>query len=101
MSKETLKNGMTLFFFRAWLLFQGRQIFQNALDDINLVLKDVPSGLGTQAEELFSCAPIAYENRTGKPMPMKIRKLPKLQGIPWNEESVSMLFPEIAKFYAE
>jgi hypothetical protein len=85
--------------FRAWLILQGKTVFEAALTDSSKVLKVVPAGLSTQADQLLSCARIAFENRTGKPMSERVSHVRKLEGREWSEDTVENLYPAIHRHY--
>jgi len=85
--------------FRAWLILQGREMFELALTDIRKILSKVPAGLGTQAEGLLSAATIAYESRTDKLLrPRKVSSY-KLKGDQWEEHEIETRYPEVCKYY--
>jgi len=85
--------------FRAWLILQGREIFELALTDIRKILSKVPAGLGTQAEGLLSVAAIAYERRTGKFLQPRRISSYKLKGDQWEEHELETRYPEVCKYY--
>ena len=85
--------------FRAWLILQGREIFELALTDIRKIMRKVPAGLGTQAEGLLSVAAIAYERRTGKFLQPRKASSFKLKGDQWEEHELETRFPEVCKYY--
>lgn len=85
--------------FRAWLILQGREVFERAVRDVGEVLDDVPSGLGTQAGELLTAAEIAYEARSGKPLVRGKRKGWSLSGEPWGEDDLEGHYPEVFRRY--
>lgn len=85
--------------FRAWLILQGREIFELALTDIRKIMSKVPAGLGTQAEGLLSVPAIAYERRTGKFLQPRKASSYKLKGDQWEEHELETRFPEVCKYY--
>lgn len=85
--------------FRCWLVLQGRKIFEDAIADVHKVLSKVPPGLSTQADQLLSCARIAYENRTGAPLSEKAGRPKGPKGREWSEEEVGKVYPKIEKHY--
>jgi hypothetical protein len=85
--------------FRCWLILQGKRVFEDALTDVHRILSKVPPGLGTQGDQLLSCARVAYENRTGGPLSEKVGRLKEPKGREWSEEEVSVLYPKIEKHY--
>lgn len=86
--------------FRAWLILQGPNCFQQVLENIKQVLKHVPPGQGTQAEGLLSAPAIAYEARAGKPcVPLKT-VIREPQGEPWEESGLERRYPEVYRYYS-
>jgi len=85
--------------FRAWLILQGQEVYELALNDIHKVIDKVPSGSGTQAESLLSVAAIAYESRTGKSLPPVKGSIKKLQGNSWKEEELKMRYPIVCQYF--
>lgn len=85
--------------FRCWLILQGKKVFEDAIADVHKVLSKVPPGLATQADQLLSCARIAYENRTGAPLTEKAGRLKGPKGREWSEEEVGKVYPKIEKHY--
>ncbi len=87
--------------FRAWLVLQGREVFELALTDIRQAMEHVPSGLGTSAQELLNAAFIAYEARAGKLMPPSKPRSAEPLGDHWEEDDLERVYPEIFKYYRE
>jgi len=88
-------------YFRAWLILQGKEVFDLALEDVNKVAKFVPAGLQTSNDQLVWAPSIAYEARAGKALvPGKI-KCYDLKGEPWEEEDLAKRFPKLVHFYRE
>jgi hypothetical protein len=85
--------------FRAWLVLQGRSLFERALANIDDVLDDVPPGTGTSGEGLLMAAPIAFEARTGKVMKFPPQRARGLTGVSWEEDDLARRFPEAARHY--
>ncbi|MCA3130967.1 MAG: DUF4240 domain-containing protein [Betaproteobacteria bacterium] len=56
-------------YFRAWIVAQGREVFEAALRGPEDLLGAVALEGNLQCEELMYAAGEAYERRTGKPMP--------------------------------
>ena len=87
--------------FRAWLVLQGRSLFERALANIDDVLEEVPPGPGTSAEGLSMAASIAFDARTGKVMKRPAQKLRDPTGEPWEEEDLTLRFPKAVRHYRE
>jgi hypothetical protein len=85
--------------FRAWLILQGRGLFESALKDMHKILRKVPRGLSTHAAELLFAASTAYEARYGKAMALITAKNKKLAGTPWQENDLPRIYPDIVKHY--
>jgi uncharacterized protein (DUF2267 family) len=85
--------------FRAWLILQGRDVFERALSDVKTVLNDVPAGLATAGEALMTAAPIAHEMRAGKVLKIASRSTPILTGEPWEESDLVRQYPELSAYY--
>jgi hypothetical protein len=85
--------------FRAWLILQGRGLFESALKDMHKILRKVPRGLSTHAAELLFAASTAYEARSGKAMAPITAKSKKLAGTPWQENDLPRIYPDIVKHY--
>jgi hypothetical protein len=85
--------------FRAWLILQGQEVYELALNDIHEVMHKIPTGSGTQAEGLLSIAAIAYESRTGKSLPPVKGIAKNLQGDSWKEEELEMKYPDVCQYF--
>ncbi len=85
--------------FRAWLVLQGRRLFELALGDIRAVFDEVPAGLQTSAEGLLMAAPVAFEARPGKAMKMARGRISRLKGEPWEENELAERYPELVRYY--
>ncbi|MBB2948759.1 hypothetical protein FB565_008545 [Actinoplanes lutulentus] len=71
-------------YFRGWLMAQGRDVFERAVDDPD-TLADVPAvreGLDLEAEDMFGVANSVYWDRTGH-APADTAGYPQL-GVFWN-----------------
>jgi len=86
-------------YFRAWLLLQGKTTYTRTLNDIHQVLREIPAGIGTQAEGLLSIVNIAYFDQTGKSPPLVEESRCELEGIPWEPEALQTRYPEIWDYY--
>ena len=85
--------------FRAWLVLQGRRLFELALHDIRAVFDEVPTGPQTSAEALLMAAPVAFATRAGKAMKIARRSTSRLKGQPWDENELSRRYPELVRYY--
>ena len=92
--------------FRAWLIGQGKDIFDKALVNPESLVDYVEPGQETQSESLLYVAFEAYElntNRSSETMPRirSFKSRPKLKGIPSkNEDEMLKRFPKAAaKFW--
>ncbi len=81
--------------FRAWLILQGKELFEAALQDIHQVYRRIPAGLETSAEGLRSAAAVPYQARTSQAMPLAKGGVEKLRGTKWEEEDLPGRYPEI------
>ncbi len=84
--------------FRAWLILQGKPLFDLTIKDVNQACALIPAGLETQAEQLAGCAAIAFENRSGLPLAAKVTKT-RTKGKQWQEEKLESLHPKLWKRY--
>jgi hypothetical protein len=84
--------------FRAWLIVQGKSLFEATAKDANTVSPMIPRGLGTTADHLLCCAAIAHENRAGLPLVTKAAKT-KTKGKPWQEEELESRYPILWQHY--
>ena len=90
--------------FRAWLIGQGKDIFEKALENPESLVDVVEVGQDTKSEALLYVAIEAYEINTGKDadtMPRRVKPLPELQGkFSSDEASKLKRFPKAtAKFW--
>lgn len=84
--------------FRAWLIGQGKNVFEKALADPESLVDVVEVGQETQVEALLYVAMNAYGLTTGKDidtMPKRVKPLPELKGkLHQNEDSILARFPK-------
>ena len=90
--------------FRAWLIGQGKDVFEKALVDPESIVEIVEVGQETQSEALLYVAVNAYELNTGKDadtMPKRAKSLPELKGETIKDrDSLFANFPKAtAKFW--
>ena len=85
--------------FRAWLILQGRGLFESALKDIHKILRKVPRGSSTHAAELL----LPRQPLTKRDMAKRWRRLPlrvnSSPGTPWQENDLPRIYPDIVKHY--
>ncbi len=81
-------------YFRAWLILQGRDIFEAVVQDISALQPD-ESGLDPQCEQLLYAAEQAYENKKGEPMRPLSQPVPMLLGDAWEEGDLKDRFPKV------
>lgn len=82
--------------FRAWLIQQGKTIYEIALKNPEILADIVEDGLETQDGGLWFVASKAYQLKTGQEMPKLPRHHPKLDK-PLREESEKYLaYPKLA-----
>ena len=86
--------------FRAWLILQGKSLFDLTIKDVNEACALIPAGLETEAEQFAGCAAIAFENRSGLPLAVKVTKT-KTKGKQWQEEKLESLYPKLWKRYIQ
>ena len=76
--------------FRAWLIGQGKDIFEKALADPNSLVDVVEVGQITKSMALLYVAQHAYELKAGSDdatIPSRIRPSPQLKGTPSEDEA--------------
>ncbi len=86
--------------FRAWLIAQGKDVYENAVTNPESLVDYVEPGQNIVAEILLYVAQEAYELRTGKsaetmPRTRRFKSRPKLIGtLPKDEDSMLKRFPK-------
>jgi len=85
-------------YFRGWLIMQGNEVFYNALRDAeSLADLDLPTDEEFEFESLFYAGVTAYEEKTGKEFPQKLRGFQyDLTGGEWTEDDVYEKYPRLA-----
>lgn len=81
-------------YFRAWLIMQGRDIFEQTLADIQS-FRPIKSGFDPQCEYLLYTAENAYENKKGEPMKPVTPLERQLSGGEWSEDELLDRFPDV------
>jgi hypothetical protein len=82
-------------YFRAWLIWQGKEAFDVALVDIYGVANCI-TGEDPQCENLLYAVETAFENKTGRELVSK-RKIVPLKGHEWKENTLIQQYPELCK----
>lgn len=89
-------------YFRAWLIGQGKERFENALEKPESVGDWTESGNYYECESLWNVGSQAYEEKTGEDYP-SIERMGNTNNTPkgkeWNgsEEELESLYPELVK----
>jgi hypothetical protein len=82
-------------YFRAWVVSQGRLVYELALRDNRALAAALVPTWGLECEELLSVAQDAYLLRKGEPMP-RVKTLPVLKkGEAWTEEELPNRYAEL------
>jgi hypothetical protein len=89
--------------FRAWLIAQGREVYENALADPESLVDLVDIDDDAQEEEMLYVVIYAYEKKTGRDFLTREKKKPyhqqTLKGKPVPKEALKDRFPKLsAKF---
>lgn len=86
------------FYFRCWVIAQGKEVFQNALAQPDS-LAEVDFTVDPQAEDLLYVARAVYAARTDQEFPFQFRESFDLElaeaDFEWDEDSVEAQFPRI------
>lgn len=82
-------------YFRAWLIGQGRKVFEAVLADPDSLVDYVDDEV--ECEDLLSVASRAYEEQTGDELPTLTVELPdEPRGEAWEEEELAERFPRLS-----
>jgi Protein of unknown function (DUF4240) len=86
-------------YFRAWLVAQGQQVFENALTDPASLEQAIvlEPGWDAEFEDFLYVAREVYESRAGVKLPLREKPFPQLIGEDWDEDSVDELFPPLSE----
>jgi hypothetical protein len=82
-------------YFRGWLIAQGETVFQNAMRDPE-TLADSAEIEAIECESMLYVAQVAYERKTGNPLPRQGRTVLQLTGDVWDEATVNQKYPKLA-----
>jgi hypothetical protein len=85
-------------YFRCWLIGQGREVFENALENPDS-LADLLSGDEdfVECEDLLYAADKAHEDLTGRPLPPRNHAgSTSPEGSEWEEEELVEILPRLA-----
>lgn len=90
------------YYFRGWLIAQGRDYFETALADPERAADRIEPDDIAECEEIYAIAPRIYEAKTGRDdffeqLPAAPRTV---QGTPWNEETIEALFPDLVERFS-
>jgi hypothetical protein len=89
--------------FRAWLIAHGKEVYEKALVDPE-ILVDLVAIDEWAADELFLyVAEYAYERKTGQELPAHLyrKERPGLRGAFWSEETRKKRFPKLAAKFGD
>ena len=85
-------------YFRAWLIAQSRDYFGMALSDLQGAARRIKPGHEVHCEPLIYVAMEAYGQKTESELPPSDFKAPtEPEGEEWDEDSVTQLYPKLAK----
>lgn len=83
--------------FRAWLIMQGRDVFERAMADPNQFDVSLFTEDSSGCMTILEAASIAYDLRAGKAMPRSKVKSPELTGPEMDEDEFASHLPSIAE----
>lgn len=81
--------------FRAWLIGQGLEVFEEALKNPEILADVVKPGTDTQIQKLMNVAKYAYLAKKHEPMPSFPTQSPDLIGDEWQESMLSQKYPKL------
>ena len=89
--------------FRAWLIAQGKEVYEKALADPESLVDLIEVDEQAQEGALLYVVMTAYEQKMGEEIPIRESKISRpvaqLKGTHWGEENVNSRFPQLtAKF---
>jgi hypothetical protein len=86
-------------YFRAWLVAQGREVFEAALLDPSSAARDLRPGDLPVLESLLYVAEQAHRAATGSALPRASapRRAREPEGAAWDEDDLALLYPELAR----
>jgi hypothetical protein len=90
--------------FRAGLITLGKQVYDDALRDPEILADILPADEELRVERMNYAAKYAYKNKTGEEMPIfyGLHKYSEPTGEPWNESEIYKQYPKLtAKFAAD
>jgi hypothetical protein len=88
-------------YFRHYLIAHGKEKFYNTLNDPESCVSWIKSEEEDDWEGLQYCAPEAYEEKTGKEIPISYQPAFQLKGTPFDEETVFDQYPKLAKKFMD
>jgi hypothetical protein len=89
--------------FRAWLIAHGKEIYEKALVDPEILVDLVEIDEWASDELFLYVAEEAYERKTGQELPAHVyrKERPKLRGVSWPEEDRKKRFPKLAAKFGD
>lgn len=85
-------------YFRGWLIAQGQDYFEAALQYAEHAAKRVKDGDEAECEAILYVGQYAYKEKTGTEMPdLKITSPKKPKGKSWKEDDLEKLYPKLWK----
>lgn len=88
-------------YFRDWLIAQGSNVYENALENPEWLVNLEINGQEAEAESMAYAAAVVFENRTGKELPAEYAENHRVSGMEWKEEGddLARRFPNLWKKY--
>ena len=85
------------FYFRGWLIAQGKDYFEAALANPQSAANNAVVGEFNECEDILYVARQAYEELTGDELPTILNEPAQPAGENWEEENVEERFPKLAE----
>jgi hypothetical protein len=82
-------------YFKAWVIMQGRQVFESAVAAPLSLVEHLKSGEDPQCEGLISAPEFAYEDQTSRTLPRSQRKAAQIKGKEWKENELLLRYPTV------
>lgn len=82
-------------YFKAWVIMQGRQVFESAVAAPLSLVEHLKSGEDPQCEGLISAPEFAYEDQTSRSLPRSQRKPAQIKGKEWKENELLLRYPTV------
>jgi len=91
--------------FRAWLIAQGKEVYEKALVDPESLVDLIDVKENAQEGALLYVVLDAYRQKTGKELAIEEgavnRPVAQLKGTHWGEENVNLRFPKLAAKFGD